>query len=192
MSEDNIGHTKFRLEEARFFYRKMEVNLQNRTKFRYYLDAFLASARSVFHVFESEFHENRLVMNWYNSETEIRENLVVKFFITLRNISLKEHTPKTKTIAGVTFKPGVVLSAKHLRIIVNSLERVVDSNGKERWATPAIPPEVEERTAMRYDFVHDFKWFKEEPDVMQLCKKYLSELEKSVTEAESLVKKNEL
>jgi hypothetical protein len=44
---------------------------------------------------------------------------------------------------------------------------------------------------MRYDFVHDFKWFKEEPDVMQLCKKYLSELEKFVTEAESLMKKNQ-
>jgi len=140
MSEDKICRTKFRLEEARFFYRKMELNLQNRTKFRYHLDAFLASARSVFHVFESEFHENRLVMNWYNSETEIRENSVVKFFITLRNIPLKEHTPKTETIAGVAFKPGVVLSAKHLRIIVNYLERVVDSNGKERWATPAISP----------------------------------------------------
>jgi len=170
----------------------MELNLQNGIKFRYYLDAFLASSRSVFHVFESEFHESRLLMDWYNGGTGIKTNLVVKFFIKLRNVSLKEHTPETKTIAGVTFKQGVVLSAKHLRRIVGSLERIIDSNGRERWATPIFPQEVKERTVIRYDFIHHFKWFKEKPDVMQLCKKYLNELEKFVAEVEKIIEENKL
>lgn len=173
-----VNRTRFRLEEARFFLGKMELNLQNRIELRFYLDAFLASARSMFHVFESEFHDSRLLMDWYKRETEVKKNPVVKFFIKLRNISLKEHTPNTRTKVRLTWAADVNLSEKDVK-------KVVDSDGKEHWVTPRMPLEVTDKKIIGYSFVHNFKWFKENPDVMHLCKKYLDELEKFVAEVEN-------
>jgi len=181
MNEDVINRTRFKLEEARFFLENMTSNLQNRREFRYYLDAFLASARSVFHVFESEFHGNRLLLNWYKEEAEVKKNPVVKFFIKLRNISLKEHTPDTRTRVSFTYASDVNLTEKDVK-------KVVDSEGKEHWVTPLLPLEVKKEKVIGYHFVHNFKWFNENPDVMYLCKKYLDELEKFVVELEKKVK----
>ena len=181
MNEDAISRTRFKLEEARFFLENMTSNLQNRREFRYYLDAFLASARSVFHVFESEFHDNRLLLNWYKEEAEVKRNPVVKFFIKLRNISLKEHTPDTRTRVAVVWAANVNLTEK-------DVGKVVDSDGKERWFTPLLPLEVKNEEVIGYHFVHTFKWFNENPDVICLCKKYLDELEKFVVEYENKVR----
>lgn len=176
------NRTRFRLVEARFFLGKMELNLQNRIKFRFYLDAFLASARSIFHVFESEFHDKRSLMDWYKRETEVKKNPVVKFFIKLRNISLKEHTPNTRTKVRLTWAADVNLSEKDVK-------KVVDSDGKEHWVTPLMPLEVRDKKVIGYSFVHNFKWFDENPDVMHLCKQYLGELKKFVSEAEKMIKR---
>lgn len=109
------NRTRFRLEETRFFLGKMESNLQNRIEFRFYLDAFLASARSIFHVFEKEFHDNGLLMDWYKGEIEVKKNPVVKFFINLRNISLKEHTPDTYTSVRIKWAADVNLTEKDVK-----------------------------------------------------------------------------
>ena len=175
------NRTRFRLEETRFFLGKMESNLRNRIEFRFYLDAFLASARSIFHVFEKEFHDNGLLMDWYKGEIEVKKNPVVKFFINLRNISLKEHTPDTYTSVRIKWAADVNLTEKDVK-------RVVDSDGKEHWVTPSMPLEVIDTKIIGYSFVHNFKWFNENPDVISLCKEYLDELERFVTEAENQVK----
>jgi hypothetical protein len=68
------------------------------------------------------------------------------------------------------------------------VKKVVDSEGKEHWVTPLLPLEVKKEKVIGYHFVHNFKWFNENPDVMYLCKKYLDELEKFVVELEKKVK----
>jgi hypothetical protein len=178
MNEDAISRTRFRLEEARFFLGKMTSNLQNRKEFRYYLDAFLSSARSVFHIFESEFHGNKLLLDWYKEEAEAKKNPVVKFFVKLRNISLKEHSPDTRTKVSLTWAANVNLTEE-------DVSKVVDSDGKEHWVTPVMPLEVTDEKVIGCYFLHNFKWFNENPDVMYLCREYLNELEKFVIEVEN-------
>lgn len=184
MSEKAIEHTKFRLQEARFFLGKMELNLQDRIEFRYYLDAFLASARSITHVFKSEFHDNSFLMDWYQRKVapEWEENKIMKFFKKLRNISLKEHTPSTRTRVSITWGVDIVLSEKDVK-------RVEDSDGKEHWITPPRPLEVKDKKVIGYAFLHNFRWFDENPDVMSLCTQYLGELDRFVSEMENMEKK---
>jgi hypothetical protein len=67
------------------------------------------------------------------------------------------------------------------------VKKVVNSNGKGHWVTSPLPLEVIDERVIGYHFVHDFKWFNEIPDVMNICKKYLDELEKFVSEAEHIL-----
>jgi len=90
MKNKDVSNTRFKLEEARFFFKKMKESLQNREEFSYYLDAFLAIARSVTDVFKSEFHENNLLMKLYNGKKEAwKESKIMKSFWELRNKSTR-------------------------------------------------------------------------------------------------------
>lgn len=183
--------SRFYLEAAKYYYKKMEANLSDRVKFTFSLLAFLPIARSVTLIFQKEFNDDSRLMTWYHNEAkEWENNKTMRFFKNIRNISLKEHTPEIETIAGVTFKADVILGVKHLQKIIDSLERTQDSGGGEHWATPVIPLEVENRKILGYNFLHYFKWFDEDPDVMYLCKEYLDELERFVSEVENKIERN--
>jgi len=186
--------TRFKLEEAKFFYQQMELSFQDRTKFLYFLDAFLASARSVTQVFKKEFHDDKLLMNWYNSKVEEwKNNKIMKFFKQMRNISLKEHTPKTKLTRAVSFTVDAHLVDRFSvtkispdgtteQVEIPPREPVKPSKEKEKIAPPS--PKT-----ISYSFHELPEWFDENPDVMYLCKAYLEALEKFVTEAENMKKK---
>jgi len=181
---------KFKLQEARFFLEQMKFNFQDRTKFRYFLDAFLASARSITHVFKSEFHGNKALLKWYQSKVEEwSNNKIMKFFKEMRNISLKEHTPNTRITAEATFSVDVVLRHTVIakKISPNGTTEVRETplhestqKSKKGKQTKLARPKI-----VSYSFLHSFKWFDENSDVMYLCKKYLDELERFVTEVEN-------
>jgi hypothetical protein len=187
--------TRFRLEEAKFFFRQMEVNFQDRTKFLYCLDAFLASARSVTLVFKKEFHDDKSLMNWYKTKVEEwKNNKVMTLFIEMRNISIHEHTPKMKVTHAISITADAILvdSVTVRKISPDGTIEQVEAPPRE----PVKPSKEKEKIApsprtVRYSF-HDLpKWFDENPDVMELCKAYLDELERFVTEAENVVKKGQ-
>lgn len=174
-----------RLNAARFFYGQMKSEFQDRIIFHYLLDAFVASARSVTHVFQAEFNDNEYLMRWYQKRRkEWRQNEIMKFFKKLRNVSLKEHTPDTQTRSSIKWGINVIFSDKDVK-------KVVDSNGKEHWVTPLLPLEVIDKEIVGYAFLHDFKWFDKSPDVMALCKEYLEELDRFVSEVENMVGREE-
>ena len=186
--------TRFKLEEAKFFYQQMELYFQDRAKFLYFLDAFLASARSVTHVFKKEFHDDKLLINWYDSKVEEwKKNKIMKFFKEMRNISLKEHTPKMKLTRTVSFTADAILVDRV------SLKKVsADGTIEEREIPspePAKPSKEKEKNAptspktVSYSFHELPRWFDENPNVMYLCERYLEELEKFVTEAENIIRK---
>lgn len=167
---------RFNLEEAKFFYERMKDSLDNKTEFLYFLDAFLATARSITHTFQRQFKdaESKLMELYQWKVKEWENNKLMRFFKKMRNISLKEHTPQMQT----TMAFGV-------NCVIESSVRV--------WRKPPRA-EMTEKTAKRdvivgYSFLHPFKWFDSNPDVMILCKKYLDELEKFVIEVENMIKK---
>lgn len=196
MSEcPNNLQIRFRLEEAKFFYQQMELNLQNRTKFVYFLDAFLASARSVSHVFKKEFkNANPELIKWYESKVrEWKNNKVMKFFVGIRNISLKEHTPKMKTTATVSFGVDAVL-VDRVSVTKVSPDDTLEQAEISPYVHKRQNREKEQKTStspkvVSYSFHELPKWFDENPDVMRLCKTYLDELEKFVAECEDMIKK---
>jgi hypothetical protein len=176
----NVGQTRLYLDAANYHYQQMECNLQDRRKFLYSLLAFLPIARSITLVFKEETNKDRQLQAWYQEKvTGWQNNKLMKFFTELRNISIHEHTPDTRTRVAVVWTANVSLTEKDVR-------KVVDSDGKERWFTPLLPLEVKSEEVIGYHFVHNSEWFNEIPDVVNLCKKYLDELENFVLEAEHI------
>ena len=192
MNEYPNIESRFKLEEAKYFYGQMDFFLQSfktesaPTKYLYYIDAFLAAARSVTHIFKTEFHDNEPLMKWYEYKVEEWEkNKIMRLFIEMRNVSLKEETPKPITIV-----------ADAQRFDLSKALIKVSPNGKiEQIAIPIRQPTekgkpenkpAKEGISVFYSLP---KWFDETPDVMYLCKAYLDELEKFATEAESMIEK---
>lgn len=178
-----------RLEAAKLMHEHMGLNFQDEKKFRYFLDAFLALARSVPHILKSEFHDDNELARWYDHRVrELGGVKVVRFFIEMRNISLKEHTPMMATTAVVSVTVDAIIGetldvkkispdGKTKNVRTASLEIAGDQAEKQQ-PTPTVPRIV------TYSFDELPKWFDENPDVMYLCKKYLDELERFVAEAE--------
>jgi len=188
---------RFKLEEAKFFYEQMEFNFQDRTKFLYYLDAFLSSARSVTLVFQKEFKNvNAKLMKWYESKIDgWEENKLMKLFVEMRNISIHAYTPKAKITASVSISANAILVARVSVKKISPNGTVEEAEVEPHKPTKLRKPKKENVPAhpkiVNYSFHELPDWFDENPDVIYLCKRYLDELEKFVTEAESMVKKKE-
>jgi hypothetical protein len=181
-----------RLEAAKLMYEHMTLYFQDEKKFRHFLDAFLALARSVPHILKPEFHDNKSLVRWYEQRAkEFYSSKIVKLLVEMRNISLKEHTPMMATTAALSVSLSVIIGenpdtkeisteGKTENVETPSLE--ADAEAKKRqpaWTSPKI---------VRYCFDELPTWFDENPDVMYLCCKYLDELENFVSDAENLSK----
>jgi hypothetical protein len=94
----NVLQSRLYLDAAKYHYQQMEFSLQDRRKFLYSLLAFLPIARSVTLVFKKETSYNRQLKTWYQEKVkEWETNKIMKSFKELRNISIHEHTPETRT-----------------------------------------------------------------------------------------------
>lgn len=175
---------RFRLEAAKLMYEHMALDFQDEKKFRYFLDVFLALARSVPHILKSEFHNDKSLTGWYELRAiEFCSDKIVKFLIKLRNISLKEHTPMMVTTAAVSFSIGAIIgdSPDSKKISTEGDIKNMQSTSPKAsagWTAPKV---------ISYSFDERPTWFDENPDVMYNCRKYLDELERLVAEAENMV-----
>jgi len=148
----------------------MALNIQDRIAFTYYLLAFLPIARSITIVFQKEFHKNKRLMEWYETKVKAwKNNEIMGFFVDMRNISLKEHVPIMLVRELVPLSVLLPNSAKHNRKKVRASAVEIVSYMFE------LPEQIDEN-----------------PKVMNLCLKYLDELEEFVIEAENMVRKEGL
>jgi len=58
-----MTNTRIKLEEAKYFFKRMNEEVANRDPFKYNLSAFLAAARSVTFVMHSEFKH---ILYWFS------------------------------------------------------------------------------------------------------------------------------
>ena len=178
---------RFYVDAARFFYEQMELNFQDITKFRRFLLAFVAIARSVTFVFKAEFHYKRPIMKWYNSKVEgWKSNKIMKFFIEMRNISLKMHAPEMEAHATILI-PTRVLIRNHFSGELAQME--IPSHKPTKQSKAKEPDSSISSKVVSYSFLDLPKWFDENLDAIYLCKVYLDELEKFVTEVEKMIEK---
>ena len=186
-----VKETKFKLDEARFFYEQMKLNLQDRTLFLYFLDAFLSAARAVTWVFQNASGKiEDSILEWYDSKViEWNKDAIMRFFIETRNISVKEHAPKMRTTAAVSFSGNTSIRDSF------AVEKI-SPDGSVQQVRSSLPKATEETkekqetahkkpTIIRYSFNELPIGFSEDPDVVTLCRRYLDMLEAFVTEAES-------
>lgn len=79
------------IDEAQYFYQKMDLSLQIPKEFRYNLNAFLSRARAITWVLKKQYSKNQDFKEWYREKEKfMRADDLMCFFVTLRNISLKE------------------------------------------------------------------------------------------------------
>lgn len=176
----NSLQSRFYLEAANYYYQQMELNFQDKTKFLYSLIAFLPIARSVTYVFQKEASKNTQLMNLYEGKVdEWKGSVLMRFFNELRNVSLKEHTPDTRIRVSLKWVVDVHALAEG---------DVMTANGPDGKPLTFVPTEPRIDKVIGYHFIHNFKWFNENPDVMYLCREYLNELETFVAEVENKVR----
>ena len=191
-----VAEARFKLEEAKFFYEQMKLNFQDRTKFLYYLDAFLCSARSVTLVFQKARGKADDLMKWYNSKVEEwKNNKIINLFRELRNVSVHENVPETGTTSVITISSNAILtSAKAVIERISPDGKIERSETLPQMRTKQIKKEEHapiKPQIVRYFFHELPNWFDENPDVMLLCRKYLDELDKFVTEAKERCERKE-
>jgi hypothetical protein len=86
-----LSEVKDAIDEAEYFYQRMELVLQKPKEFRHNLNAFISRSRAITWVLKKEFSGNKRFIDWYSEkEKAMREDELMTFFVKLRNISLKE------------------------------------------------------------------------------------------------------
>jgi len=90
------------LNEAEYFYRRMQETAKIPKEFRYNLNAFISRARTITWVLKKQYARNSKFKVWYaGKESEIKNDELMNFFKDARNISLKEHPLRTQTAAYI-------------------------------------------------------------------------------------------
>lgn len=189
-----LENAKFKLDEARYHYEQMRLNLQNRTIYLFNLDAFLSAARAVTFVFQNARNKvDESVMKWYDEMTEgWKKDEVMRLLVEMRDVSIHEHTPQMQTTAAVHVGISVMVvdSVRIKKVSPDGRveERITSPQGTSRQ--PEVKPQAPTTpTIISYSFHELPEWFAQNSDVMHLCEEWLDRLEGFVVEAEKMVAK---
>lgn len=97
-----IVNTHDKFEEAHYFFHMMIFNYHYSDVFRYNLNAFLQSLRSVTFVLQNEKDKIPNFNEWYELEREkMKENILLKNFVEGRNIVVHSGMLKAKSKASI-------------------------------------------------------------------------------------------
>jgi len=185
-------YAKEKLEEALYFLLHMRRNYIDRKRFIYNMNAFLNSARSVTWVLQKEFADNPNFEAWYSKkQKEMEEDKLMKYFVDMRNVSVKEATPKH----SLSLKVAYVIP-KDERELIGYVERRISGNQKDGDSLLVLPtydktgkhskPKIIKPT---YSLVTLWEFEKapegyEGRDILGLCTTYYHKLEQLIAEAE--------
>ncbi|MCJ7655818.1 MAG: hypothetical protein MUO97_11085 [Dehalococcoidia bacterium] len=162
-------HEKDKLQEARYFYSRMQAEKDPKA-FQYNLSAFLSAARSVLQYALEEAKNKKGGQKWYDAHISNRRTL--PFFRDQRDINIHTEPVKPGKDYHVTMRSTIHLSSslsiKHMDESGKILEERHIGNGK----LPQEPPKDEATINVRYKFTD---WPGDE-DVMELSREYLAEL----------------
>ena len=194
--EEPRMYAKEKLEEALYFLLQMKQYYVQRKEFIYNMNAFLNSARNVTFALQKEFSHDPHFKAWYSKKRkEMKENKLMKYFIEMRNVSVKEATPKH----SLSLKVAYVIPDERKEAI-GYVERRI--SGDERDSDSILVLPTRDKTGMRtkpklveptYSLV-TFWEFEEAPegyegkDILGLCITYYHKLKQLVAEAERTIR----
>lgn len=184
-------YAKEKLEEASYFLLQMKRYYTDRKEFIYNMNAFLNSARNVTFSLRTEFAGNLHFETWYSKkQKEMSKDKLMRYFVDMRNISLKEKTPEH----SLSLKVVYVIPLE--REVIGHVERKISGDERDSDSRLILPtydetgmhskPKIIEPT---YSLV-TFWEFEKSPegyqgkDILGLCVTYYHKLERLIAEAE--------
>lgn len=180
-----------RLTEVMHMYNQMNKSPKEKPNlFIANLNSFITLARSVTFVMQKEFHNVSEFAEWYAiKQEEMKNDEDMKFFVELRNESLKEKSVgkivyKITLLQDVTLKPGEDLTGPVLKQN-NEGTLTLDENNKYFKINNIPRPEI------KYDYSVNYS-FKQRPGIhaKTLCLTHYKKLEKLVTECNEKFKRD--
>jgi hypothetical protein len=191
-------YSRERLEEAFYFLLQMRRNYIERKEFVFNMNAFLNSARSVTWVLKKEFAHNPPLETWYSQKAdEMKKDKFMKFFVKLRDVSVKEKTPGHR----VSLKWAYAIPVSEKLDAFGYSESKVSGDEKETESILVLP--TRDKNGMHreaklisptYSLVTLWE-FNEAPegydtkDILGLCALYYGKLKQLVDEAERELRK---
>jgi hypothetical protein len=172
------------LDQAKYFFEQMKLNVKDQNAFKHNLGAFLSSARSVTFVLQKEYAEDERFQKWYSEKQEdMRKDKLLRFFLDKRDYVIHESPiePKGKVFITVydtlTASESVTVTLKK----PNGTEQIVYQTPEQETALSTKPRETET----------GYQWFFEdcpEKDILSLCEEYLKKLGDILEEANVVLK----
>lgn len=179
-----MSEAKDALDEAEYFYRRMEATLLIPKEFRHNLNAFISRARAVTWVLKKQFSGNHKFSDWYAAEEKImRADELMIFFVKLRNISLKEKPIQPQSSTYIRHIEISTSKGRGFAITGDGEPVWIEKNGEGKEKT-IHAGEFDSEIVKAYYFAnpHPPKLF-ENLQVIDLCGLYLKALKSVVEEA---------
>jgi hypothetical protein len=183
-----LGVIEEALEEANYFYLKMEETMKKPKEFRHNLNAFISRARTLTWVLKKQYSGNPLFDSWYAKEEKLlRADDLMSFFRDARNISLKEQPIRPHSSAYIRNIEINVPKGKAFAITGEGEPVWIERNGEGK-EKKIHASEFDGEVAMQYYFANPQppKIFRK-LQVIDLCGIYLVALRGLVEEALKVV-----
>jgi hypothetical protein len=166
---------RYKIREAKFFLARMEESVDDREAFRYYLSAFLTSARSVIQYAETESEATKAGRDWYKATVD--QCKVAEFFRKKRNVNVHRGKP-VRPSRDATVAPDGIGVVASVGSVVFFRDELVEEPSPQTKEEPPLPTPQENRTQTTVrDYFSD--WPGPE-DLFALSRRYIEELESFV------------
>lgn len=162
-----------KIKEARFFYSHMVLQTQDRQAFLYYLSAFLSASRSALQYASKEAKSNIQGQKWYDGK--INSSKYVTFFKGKRDLNIHERPIQVSQRSSASIADTIHISENVVAKLVDQAGKVttVHSSGND-----VGPEQTESSTSIKTLLV--FRGWTGREDAIELCEKYLAELEQII------------
>jgi hypothetical protein len=169
-------HEKDKLEEAKYFFSKMQNEKENPAAFKHNLSAGLSSARSVGQYALDEAKTKTGGQKWYDGL--MKSSPILTFFKNKRNYNI--HTAPV-----VLLKHRSITLTEIIRASESITIEIKDKDGKligVRMISDPPNSQIPEGSSATSETVYRFDDWAKGEDVIALCSKYMAELERFIQE----------
>jgi hypothetical protein len=183
-----LKETKEAINQAEYFYQKMDETIKIPLDFRTNLNAFLLRSRTITWVLKKELSKNPHFASWYASQEKLmKKDELMVFFVDARNISEKEHP----------IKPTTSTFIRNMTVVGDGKKGfAITSEGEPVWIEKSINGEERKIHAKEFDDEISKSYYFIDPQppktfellqVIDLCGLYLKALKQIVDEASVVI-----
>ncbi len=162
-----------KLAEARFNYERLCTEIDDRKAFEYDLSAFLSSARSVLQYACKEAKTKQGGQQWY--ERQVTGNAVLSFFKDKRDLNIHTEPVRPSTHISISASVGIGIDVSASAELRDAQGNIKGQSSSE--TTQSVSAAKSAPTPASVKISYYFSDWSGSEDVLDLCQKYLNELE---------------